>query len=432
MKKVLAEFRRFSRRVAAIKQARQIAKDIRERRQDAKAGLLPKVAIRVTGGIGDHIVAARFLRDLLAAAGPLAFDVYSPKREVAAWIFQALDAPVRCFNERILWDRLRPDYVLSLYVTQFAVVYADTADWQYLSEHAPRLFEICVKLEEFRPRIETCVQNHPLLDGHLGRIATFMGFARRNFLQGMAGIPYGGDMLALDTDPDALVKFGLAGKRYITVHNGFDAEFDKASLTSTKVYSEFSNVISQTKRLFPDLLVIQVGTSTSRPIPSADMNLIGATNLRELAAIIKNSWLNLDNESGVVHLASCFDVRSCVVFGPTSLEYYAYPQNINLPPPVCGGCWWVNEDWMNRCAKGHEQAPCMSQQSPETVVVALRDHLSAWYAEEQDLPERAPFVDADGATSAEPRFGTRLVVDGMVRFVLGTVGAWVAIGQLIA
>lgn len=433
MKKVLAEFRRFSRRVAATRQARRIANDIRKARHGAGTGLPLKVAVRVTGGIGDHIVAARFLRDLLTAVGPLAFDIYSPKREVAAWVFEALDAPVRCFNEKFLWERLQPSYAASFYVTQFVIVHAETADWQYLSEHAPKLIEVCAKLEEFRPRIETCIQNHPRLDGHLGRIATFMGFGRRTFLQGMAGIPYGGDRLSLDVDPNALEKFGLAGTRYITVHNGFDAEFDKASLTSTKVYAQFGDVISQMKSLFPDLRVIQVGTVTSKAIASADMNLIGATTIRELAAIVQNSWLNLDNESGIVHLASCFDVRSCVVFGPTSLEYYAYPQNINLPPPVCGQCWWVNEDWMNRCAKGHEQAPCMSQQSPASVFAALREHMSVWRGQDNLTGGSGLSIDGRSGELAKSGFSSaKFVADGVVRVVLGMMPAWMAASQLIA
>lgn len=433
MKKVLAEFRRFSRRFSAAQQARRIAKDIRRLRQSAGPGDPLKVAVRVTGGIGDHIVAARFLRDLIAAVGPLALDIYSPKREIAAWIFRSLDAPVTCFHERILWDRLRPSYAAAFYVTQFAVVYTETVDWMYLSERAPKLRDVAVRLEEFRPSIEACIQHHPRLDGHLGRIASFMGYGRRNFLQGMANIPYGGDALPIETDPGALEKFGLSGRAYVTIHNGFDAEFDKAAPTSTKVYARFDDVVARLKRLYPDLLVVQVGTVTSKAIASADLNLIGATTIRELAAIIQHAHLNIDNESGIVHLASCFDVRSCVVFGPTSVDYYAYPQNINLRPPVCGDCWWVNENWMNRCAKGHEQAPCMSQRSPDSVVAALREELAAWHeaeAGDESFDELPVHDRGRGAGYGFPP--GREIVDGAVRVLMGLGPVWLTFSQLIA
>ncbi len=389
--------------------------------------------MRVTGGIGDHIVAARFLRDLLAAVGPLAFDIYTSKREAAAWIFASLDADVTCRDEKILWERLRPDYAAALYVTQFALVYSDIADWAYITARAPKLVDVCAKLEAFGSRIEPCIQHHPRLDGHLGRIASFMGLDRRTFLQAMAGIAYGGDTLPLDVDPTALEKFGLAERPYITVHNGFDAEFGRATVTSTKVYAGFDEVIARMKALFPDLCVVQIGTVTSRPIPSADINLIGATTLRELAAVVQNARLNVDNESGVVHLASCFDVRSCVVFGPTSVEYYGYPQNINLAPPVCGGCWWLNEDWMARCAKGYEQAICMTERTPESVFEALVAHASAWYADNGNEEDPRPSdydEDTDAANVGFPVTGR--VLDTAVRVLLGIMPLFVAARQLVA
>ena len=38
------------------------------------------VAFRVSGGIGDHLIAARYIRDLLAAVGDFRFDIYSSRR----------------------------------------------------------------------------------------------------------------------------------------------------------------------------------------------------------------------------------------------------------------------------------------------------------------------------------------------------------------
>jgi len=431
--KVTAELRRFSGRVAAAKVARRIARDLREARQNERPGTPVRVAVRVTGGIGDHVVAARFLRDLLAAVGPLAIDIYSSKREVSAWIFGSLDAEVTCRDEKILWDRLRPNYAVAFYVTQFACVYAETADWSYLATRAPKLVDVCLKLEAFRPRIEACIQHHPRLDGHLGRIASFMGLDRRTFLQAMAGIPYGGDALSLNVDLGALEKFGLAGRPYVTIHNGFDAEFGKALATSTKVYTQFDDVVARIKTLFPDLCVVQIGTVTSRPIASADINLIGATTLRELAAVVQNARLNIDNESGIVHLASCFDVRSCVVFGPTSVEYYGYPQNINLEPPVCGGCWWLNEDWMSRCAKGHEQAICMVERTPESVFEALVAHAPAWHANNSNEPRpQSPDNDEETDLSGIAVHMRERMFDSAVRVLLGMMPVFAAARQLVA
>lgn len=374
LKKVLREIQRFSRRIRAMRHVRSVRKTIQSQARDGHWPEL-RVAVRIDGGIGDHVVAARFLRDLLAEVGPLALDIYSPKKSVAVWVLGSLDASTRWFDDAMLWDRARKAYPLSLYLTQFAEVYDDTADWRLLADRSPRLLEICQNILKFRPRIDACIAHHPYLDGHLGRIATFMGLDRRTFLHGMAKIQYGGDRLPIEVDVGALRKFGLLDRPFVTIHNGFDAEFDKYVTQSTKVYPRFDEVVRRIKREFPELLVVQVGTVTSTRIEGVDIDLVGITDLRELGAIIGQSVLNIDNESGIVHLARCFDVRSCVVFGPTSIEYYSYPGNINVAPPVCGGCWWVNENWMTQCAKGHAQAPCMALQPPDAIVAALRTYL---------------------------------------------------------
>ena len=370
LKKAFREAERSVQRLRASRQARVISKAIRSQsRSDLR------VAIRIDGGIGDHVVAVRFLRDLLAEIGPLALDIYSTKKGAAAWLFGSLDASVTWFDEWMLWDRVYKAYPLSLYLTQFVEVPDDIADWRRLADASPKLFEISQNIVKFRPRINACMIQHPDLDGQLGRIATSMGLDRRTFLQGMANIRYGGDSLPIEVDGGALRKFGLLDRPFVTIHNGFDPEFKKHSQESTKVYPRFDEVVRAIKNEFPEFLVVQIGTVTSKSIDAADIDLIGATNLKELAAIIARSVLNIDNESGIVHLARCFDVPSCVVFGPTSLEYFSYPGNINVAPPVCGGCWWVNKTWMTQCAKGYAQPPCMALQPPEAVVEALRGHL---------------------------------------------------------
>ncbi|MCS7185249.1 MAG: glycosyltransferase family 9 protein, partial [bacterium] len=46
-------------------------------------------------------------------------------------------------------------------------------------------------------------------------------------------------------------------------------------------------------------------------------NLIGKTNILQLGAIIKNSKLLITNESGVMHIAACFDTPCVVISGPS-------------------------------------------------------------------------------------------------------------------
>jgi ADP-heptose:LPS heptosyltransferase len=96
--------------------------------------------------------------------------------------------------------------------------------------------------------------------------------------------------------------------------------------------------------------------------------LIGKTTMPEVAAIIASAELHLDNESGLVHMAACLGTRSCVLFGPTDADYFGYPQNINIRPGCCGGCWWTTDSWMDQCPRGFATAPCMDSIAPEDVV----------------------------------------------------------------
>ena len=80
-------------------------------------------------------------------------------------------------------------------------------------------------------------------------------------------------------------------------------------------------------------------------------------------------------ESGLVHLAASLGVKSCVLFGPTSLDYFAYDENINIPPANCGDCWWLTPDWMMNCPKGYATQKCLDDVQPATVVEALAPKL---------------------------------------------------------
>jgi ADP-heptose:LPS heptosyltransferase len=220
--------------------------------------------------------------------------------------------------------------------------------------------------------------HHPLMDAALARKAVFMGMNRHNFLHGMSGIAYGGDVFPVATDTAALEKFGLTGKRYVTIHNGFDLKQERLvgkGKRATKCYPHFNEVVAGLRHRFPGLCVVQLGATTSAPVAGVDLALLGRAALPETAEILRNSALHIDNESGLVHLAACLGVKSCVIFGPTDPDFFSYEGNINLRPPFCDGCWWVTDDWMVTCPRGFGEARCMSEQRPETVIEAIASHL---------------------------------------------------------
>jgi ADP-heptose:LPS heptosyltransferase len=326
------------------------------------------IAITVSGGLGDLIVIARCVRDLAAEVEPFSFDVFAPSPGLAQWVFTAVPGFEHAYPDT-LDDISGQAYDLRLRMNQAVVVVQESIRWARLRE-APRMLNSVREMILSRRRrgLEPYIVNHPRLDNGLARKVVYANRSRNDFLHSMVGIDYAGDQLAIGSDDTALERFGLTGRNFVTVHNGFDTNFVIAGQRATKCYPHFAEVATGLKAARPDLIVVQIGTTTSDPMPGVDLNLIGQTSLREVAGLLRATALHLDNEGGLVHLAACYGRRSLVVFGPTPSDYFGYPHNINVDPVRCGGCWWIDELWMDRCPRGMAQPECMFTQPPERIV----------------------------------------------------------------
>ncbi|WP_158928312.1 glycosyltransferase family 9 protein [Acidisphaera sp. S103] len=348
-------------------------------RPDAAEGM---IAFRVGGGIGDHLIAARHIRDLIAAAGEFRFDVYSSRPEVARWIFSTMAQFNRCYDDYFSWnDRQNYKYYgLAMTVTQFITIQYEYIKWGRINREWPKLVSICQNIDRFRHsrHLNEIISVHPYLDGSLGAKAMFTNLNRNNFVSAMSGIPYGGHRLEIAFDESLSQKLGLLQRPYLTIHNGFDAEFHSTAdlvSRSTKAYPHFAELLKILRARRGDLFVVQLGSQTSQPIEGVDVQLIGETKLADVAAILSGSMLHIDSETGLVHLAACVGTVSCVMFGPTPAAYFGYDENINIAPRVCGGCWWTTKDWMINCPRGFKEPICLSETSPEAVADAILRHL---------------------------------------------------------
>jgi hypothetical protein len=365
------------------------------RRGRAGAPGQPCLALCLTGGVGDAIVIARFMRDLVAAVPGTGFDVFMARPDTAPFAFRDVPGFRHAYHDA-LFEPLRCEYDLALRANQTVVAYEDGIRWHVLRD-APALVAVLHRLRRSRADVEDFIARHPYRDNYLARSAVFAGASRRNFLHAMAGIPYGGDRLAIEADAAAPDRFGLRGASYVTVHNGFDPDFIIAGPRATKCYPHFGRVVALIRALNPDLVFVQLGTSTSEPIAECDIGLIGRTTLPEAAGLIGGAVAHIDNEGGLVHVAACLGVPAVVLFGPTPSDYFGYPGNINIDPAICGDCWWLTRSWMSHCAKGYAVPRCLFEQKPETVV-ARAMHLFApdRMADGPPCDSRAP-GDLEGA-----------------------------------
>jgi hypothetical protein len=360
--KTKTSIRRIPQKLDAI---RHLARNYTSREKRSPLG------IHVIGGLGDHLITARFLKDFLIQEGCVSFDIYSRRTALSEWLFAGMPGcrQIAPASYDLRWTQAQ--YALHLSAIGYLAVDHVKPRMLHNQDLHP-LRRLNEALAANTHKLHKFIKAQPQLDGYLGHYVVAKGFTRHNFLHQLAGIAYSGDTLSLPTDEDALQTFGLTGKRYITVSNGYDdaTEVEPGQVV-TKVYPFHAEVMARLKKTYPDLTVVQIGAHTSTPIDAADVSLIGKTSLAQVASLLQHALFHVDNEGGLVHLARAVGTRCCVVFGPTLVGYFGYDANLNIAPRECGGCWWMEGRWMTRCVKGASQPPCMYTQSPLDVVAQI-------------------------------------------------------------
>jgi SAM-dependent methyltransferase len=180
----------------------------------------------------------------------------------------------------------------------------------------------------------------------------------------------------------------LLTKRYVTVHHGFDVLFLPARTRNTD-YSSTKNLSMQQWRQIVSLIrkqgidVIQLGVAEEEKIEGVTFYLNGQTSLEETGLLIKHSLCHIDTEGGLVHLANAVHTRCVVLFGPTPVEFFGYPQNINLEPSGCKVCWFATQNWLIECPRHTSGPECMREHSAASAadaanrIIAQSENLSA-------------------------------------------------------
>lgn len=167
----------------------------------------------------------------------------------------------------------------------------------------------------------------------------------------------------------------LLTKRYVTVHHGFDLNCLPVK-TRTTDYSSTKNLSMEQWRQIVSLIrnegveVVQLGIAEEEKIDGVTQYLNGLTSVEESGLLIKHSLCHIDTEGGLVHLARAVHARSVVAFGPTPVEFFGYPQNVNLEPSGCKACWFTTQNWVIECPRHTSGPECMRGHSATDVAEA--------------------------------------------------------------
>ena len=320
------------------------------------------ISFHVDGGLGDHLIAAQFIFDLRRQTIPFDFDVYSRRVELNEWLYGRIDGFRHAFLPKANYKIFRDEYCLELNVHSCPSVRGGLklecekrADFRVLS----KVFSL---IEERSQVYRRYVDHRPHFDGYFGQQVSLLGHGRHDFGHHMAGISYTGLPLPIEVDHAWLDRLSLTPRRYITLSNGYDDAMKAGDHgLITKVFPRYDELVAQLRRLIPsDIQMVQVGAANSTPIRGVDHYLANRTSLKEVAGLLSNSLIHIDNEGGLVHLAHHVGTRSAVIFGPTQHEYFGYKDNLNFAPSECGGCWWMRPDWMQVCVRGDSRPRCMA------------------------------------------------------------------------
>ncbi|MBP5429387.1 MAG: hypothetical protein J6Y25_00650 [Elusimicrobiaceae bacterium] len=320
------------------------------------------------GGLGDCLLLFPFIVKMQQQAPyPLSVDLYSK--------FGSLFSKVSCLNRSELipnrFSDLFAHYDVVFFQQRFPKVLS--ANWPLIEKHFP-------KLALFMATERKLQEDSLLYDNlHIYNEWTALRGCRR-FEQMDPYHVFGIDSQWKYPTPNAdtvLNKFNLKAKHYITLSRATDSAYNDQhpKLWPLTYYNELIKLLKQE---FPSLQLVQVGASAKYGVMTGiHQNLVGKTNLEEIATILQQAVLHIDGEGGLVHLNHVVGGKSCVLFGPTSPSVFGYPGNINLCNAVCPStCDWVTNRWIEQCMKGKTPAPCMLSLTPDFVMQKIKEEFN--------------------------------------------------------
>ncbi len=324
------------------------------------------VAFTMKGGIGDCISNAPLVYMLVRELPDCLIDLVGVKNKgFLEYLFQD------CRNINVITKRIVDDqgYALSMEVLRGNVVVAQLKD-----------DIICEKNNAFYEKLKK-VQKKNKAEDFDYRIPLQV-FWKRFELQGQDYYSAKTCDGILDLNRNVPIPLSKAGQKefedlrllqYITVCGGNGLSKDKSIVSKAWPKEYFDELIRMIKASYPNIQVVQIGAADVEVYQNTDIKLLGK-DFEVISWILKNSLLHIDIDGGMVHLASQLGTKCIVLFGPTSVKYLGYKDNINIVSKKCNSCYGLySENY--RCARFMDEPECMYSIRPEMVFEKVRDYL---------------------------------------------------------
>lgn len=171
--------------------------------------------------------------------------------------------------------------------------------------------------------------------------------------------------------------WGLEPKKYISIALG--AQFKTKQLPVQKVRAIIEQIDypiillgGKTEEIFADELVEKFPTRKM-------INFVGKLSILESAYLVKNAKSLLTNDTGLMHIGSCFGIPLHVTWGNTVPKFGMYPYlpekpQLNNSYEISLRCRPCSKIGFEKCPKGHHH--CMMNLDESKIVEAITRELS--------------------------------------------------------
>ena len=323
------------------------------------------IAFRPTGGLGDYIISAKVLEEL-QEYGPCKIIVYAEKMAFGKAIYGNRSNVAVESLDKFDWECVK--YDIALEIEHFVhVLNWDRARTYKLS---PEIYNRLYYIEKKWDKLYVDISQQWWRERIQFERCRILGLNRWTELRMGKAFKIENQKVFIPMSEEfekKWEKLGLKEKKYITIN--FGADVMRVGQTQLKLWPKchLEKFVKIFKEAFPEYLVVQLGSADATKIENADLYVLGKS-IELTKWILKKAACHIDCEGGLVHLATQFDTKCVVIFGPTPVHMYGYQNNINLYDEKCNNCMGVHADWAYKCYRKSIKAFCMWNILPEHVL----------------------------------------------------------------
>ena len=332
------------------------------------------VGVIFRGGIGDHVINAKYVAALKRYLETAVVDVLvRPEDETA---IRGLFYRQPAVNKVVLWPRRKRDfrgYDLVLSICRYPLITA--VDNKRLSAAGlPQAERYVQQLQQFAEKYFPALQ----FDIFGDRLA--MVWQRRRDDEADIGglLEMNKTRFWIECEKNAagvLSKFGL-NRPYITLQCGGGVWVEGKKDVRQWPVENYEKLCALLKKKYPQYRIVQLGGVRQPAIRGVDDDLRGKTDFEELKILLQTAEMHIQQDGGMVYLRHYLtDKPSCVLFGPNDVAFFGYDNNVNIRNSDCPACSGLGSEWMKQCLRGGAEPLCMRAITPEIVMARIEDKL---------------------------------------------------------